>query len=170
MEKGTAEHDEIIKFILDCPSIDLKDKEILNLLKSNQITENINSSHEETLSKGDIMSDRLALFAGSWKFIISFMVILVIWIIINIMLIGRSFDPYPFILLNLVLSCTAAIQAPILMMSQNRQESKDRIRSENDYIVNLKAEVLAEDLHKKINTIIENQEMMLKTLEALSNK
>lgn len=170
MENGVTDRDEIIKIILDCPSIDLKDKEILNLLKSNQITENINSSHKETLTKGDIMSDRLALFAGSWKFIISFMVILVIWIIINIMLIGRSFDPYPFILLNLVLSCTAAIQAPILMMSQNRQEAKDRIRSENDYIVNLKAEVLAEDLHKKINTIIENQEMMLKNIEALTNE
>lgn len=162
--------DEIIKIILDSNRIDLKDKELLDLLKSNQITENINNSHENSLSKGDIMSDRLAEYAGSWKFIIMFAVILVVWIIINIIMLGKSFDPYPFILLNLVLSCTAAIQAPILMMSQNRQESKDRIRSENDYIVNLKAEVLAEDLHKKINILIANQEMILKRIETLTNK
>ena len=170
MENKSTDRDEILKVILDYPSIDLKDKEILSLLRSNQIAENVNSSHEERLSKGDLMSDRLALFAGSWKFIISFMGVLVIWIIINIMLIGRSFDPYPFILLNLVLSCTAAIQAPILMMSQNRQESKDRIRSENDYIVNLKAEVLAEDLHKRISKILENQDLILNRMDELSAK
>lgn len=170
MENQSTDRDEILKVILDYPTIDLKDKEILSLLRSNQIAENVNNSHEESLSKGDIMSDRLALFAGSWKFIISFMVILVIWIIINMMLIGKSFDPYPFILLNLVLSCTAAIQAPILMMSQNRQESKDRIRSENDYIVNLKAEVLAEDLHKRISKILENQDIILKKMDELSGK
>jgi uncharacterized membrane protein len=85
-------------------------------------------------------------------------------------LIGKSFEPYPFILLNLVLSCTAAIQAPILMMSQNRQESKDRIRSENDYIVNLKAEILTEDLHKKINALIENQEAILQKMETLDSQ
>ncbi len=170
MDNNINDREEIIRIILDNPSIDLKDKEILSLLKSNQMTEDINSTHKNSLSKGDIMSDKLAAYAGSWKFIITFVFILVIWIIINIIMIGRSFDPYPFILLNLVLSCTAAIQAPILMMSQNRQESKDRIRSENDYIVNLKAEVLAEDLHKKINTLIENQEMILKRIEELSHK
>ena len=170
MDNNINDREEIIRIILDNPSIDLKDKEILSLLKSNQMTEDINSTHKNSLSKGDIMSDKLAAYAGSWKFIITFVFILVIWIIINIIMIGRSFDPYPFILLNLVLSCTAAIQAPILMMSQNRQESKDRIRSENDYIVNLKAEVLAEDLHKKINTLIENQEVILKRIEELSHK
>jgi len=170
MDSVFTSRDEIIKIILDNTSIDLKDKEILSLLRSNQITENINSSHENSLSKGDIMSDRLAAYAGSWKFIITFMLILVIWIIINIIMLGKSFDPYPFILLNLVLSCTAAIQAPILMMSQNRQESKDRIRSENDYIVNLKGEVLAEDLHKKISILIANQEIILNRIETLDNK
>ncbi|MDY0235406.1 MAG: DUF1003 domain-containing protein [Gudongella sp.] len=170
MDSNITNRDEIIKIILDSTSIDLKDKEILSLLRSNQITENINSSHENSLSKGDIMSDRLAAYAGSWKFIITFMLVLVTWIIINIIMLGKSFDPYPFILLNLVLSCTAAIQAPILMMSQNRQESKDRIRSENDYIVNLKAEVLAEDLYKKINELIANQEMILKKIDNIDNK
>lgn len=161
--------EEIIKMILDS-NTDLKDKEILKLLRSSQITENINDSHVNSFSKGDIMSDRLAAYAGSWKFIITFMLILVAWILVNILMLGRSFDPYPFILLNLVLSCTAAIQAPILMMSQNRQEAKDRIRSENDYIVNLKAEVLAEDLHKKINKLIENQELILEEIDKLDKK
>lgn len=170
MNSDMTNRDEIIKIILDSSSVDLKDKEILDALKSNQVTENINNSHKNSLSRGDIMSDRLATFAGSWKFIIAFAVILILWIIINILMIGKSFDPFPFILLNLVLSCTAAIQAPILMMSQNRQESKDRIRSENDYIVNLKAEILAEDLHNKINALIANQEIISKKIEMLMNK
>lgn len=170
MDTKITNRDEIIKIILDNYNIDFKDKELLDVLKSNQIAENINNSQKSTLSRGDIMSDKLAEFAGSWKFIISFVAIIFIWIIVNIIMISSSFDPYPFILLNLVLSCTAAIQAPILMMSQNRQESKDRIRSENDYIVNLKAEILAEDLHIKINKIIDNQEIILKKLENLENK
>lgn len=167
MSEKMTSRDEIIRIILDSSNLDLKDQEILAALKSNKMTENINASHKNQLTKGEIMSDRLAAFAGSWKFIISFAVVLVLWIIINIIMLGRSFDPYPFILLNLVLSCTAAIQAPILMMSQNRQEAKDRIRSENDYIVNLKAEILAEDLHENINRIIKNQEIILNRLDQL---
>lgn len=161
------DRDEIINLILESSKLDLNNKDILEVLKSNQISENINISHGNKLTKGDIMSDRLATFAGSWKFIIAFGVILVLWIIINIIMLGRSFDPYPFILLNLVLSCTAAIQAPILMMSQNRQEAKDRIRSENDYAINLKAEILAEDLHGKIDLLIKNQELIMAKLEKL---
>ena len=162
--------DEIINVIMDRMYLDLKDKEILDTLKSNQLSENVNTAHKNNLSRGDIMSDRLAKFAGSWKFIISFGVILVAWIIINIIMFEKSFDPYPFILLNLVLSCTAAIQAPILMMSQNRQEAKDRIRSENDYIVNLKAEILAEDLHEKIDILVKSQEEILKRIEKLEGR
>lgn len=170
MTDKITNRDEIIKIILNSDNLDLKDEEILTILKSNQVTENINNSHKNNLSRGDIMSDRLAAFAGSWKFIITFSIILVLWIIINIIMLGKSFDPYPFILLNLVLSCTAAIQAPILMMSQNRQETKDRIRSENDYIVNLKAEILAEDLHDKINILIENQKAILKRIDELERR
>ncbi|MFM7775199.1 MAG: DUF1003 domain-containing protein [Candidatus Kapaibacterium sp.] len=100
----------------------------------------------------------MARFGGSWAFILSFMGLLVLWIITNaFVLADRSFDPYPFILLNLILSCVAALQAPIIMMSQNRQEEKDRQRSENDYMVNLKAELQIRSLHQKIDLLFEKQ-------------
>ena len=167
MDSNINDREEIIKIILDNPSIDLKDKEILSLLKSKQMTEDVNSTHKNSLSKGDIMSDKLAAYAGSWKFIITFVFILVIWIIINIIMIGRSFDPYPFILLNLLLSCLAAIQAPIIMMSQNRQEQKDRARGEHDYKINLKAELEIKILSEKIDHLLVHQNKMLLEIQEL---
>jgi uncharacterized membrane protein len=112
---------------------------------------------QETRSLGQRIADQVAAFGGSWTFIISFMSILVTWILVNVILATRAFDPYPFILLNLVLSCIAALQAPIIMMSQNRQEEKDRQRAENDYMVNLKAEIEIRNLHQKINLLMEEQ-------------
>lgn len=112
----------------------------------------------EELSEGQKISDRVARFGGSWKFIISFMAILICWIVFNAIALGvYKFDPYPFILLNLILSCIAALQAPIIMMSQNRQEEKDRKRSENDYLINLKAEMQIRSLHQKIDLLQEEQ-------------
>lgn len=167
MEEEKLSKEELIKIILDSLEVDLKDKDIMELIRSNKISENINNKHNNRKTKGDIMADKLAAFAGSWKFIISFGVILILWVVVNVLLYGKSFDPYPFILLNLVLSCTAAIQAPILMMSQNRQEAKDRIRSENDYKVNLKSEILTEDLHERLMTIFNKQEEILNRLDSL---
>lgn len=115
----------------------------------------------EKLSAGQRISDQIARFGGSWSFIISFLLILVAWITYNTIAANKAFDPYPFILMNLVLSCIAALQAPIIMMSQNRTEEKDRQRAENDYMVNLKAEVEIRSLHAKIDLLIEEQ---LKTL------
>ncbi|MEI7586813.1 DUF1003 domain-containing protein [Runella sp.] len=116
----------------------------------------------EILSQGQKISDKVALFGGSWRFIILFGVILTLWIIFNVVAIGHyKFDPYPFILMNLILSCIAALQAPIIMMSQNRQEEKDRMRSENDYLINLKAEMQIRSLHQKMNLLLEDQ---IKTL------
>src|SRR5687767_5605154 len=104
------------------------------------LLQNLDEPQDEKLSFGQRLADRVARFGGSWKFITWFGVLLCGWIIINLLLTGRNrFDPYPFILLNLLLSCLAAIQAPVIMMSQNRQEEKDRKRNENDYLVNLKA-------------------------------
>ncbi len=126
-------------------------------LASLRHTINVNQLHNDKLSFGDKIADSLADVAGSWAFIISFISVLVIWIIINsIMLFTHPFDPYPFILLNLVLSCVAAIQAPVIMMSQNRQEKKDRIQSEQDYQVNLKAEILVEDIINRLKRLEEN--------------
>jgi uncharacterized membrane protein len=117
---------------------------------------------EETLTFGQKLSDKVASFGGSWKFIISFGIFLTIWMTINSILpLITRFDPYPFILLNLLLSTIAALQAPIIMMSQNRKEAKERIRSENDYMIDLKSEMQIRSLHKKMNLLLEKQ---IKTL------
>lgn len=121
------------------------------------ISENLMHPPREMLSRGQQVADKVATFGGSWTFIISFGVVLVCWIAVNIILATRAFDPFPFILLNLVLSCLAAIQAPVIMMSQNRQEEKDRQRAENDYLVNLKAEIEVRNLHQKMNLLMEEQ-------------
>ena len=126
------------------------------------IVNNLLNPPKEVLSRGQALSDKVARFGGSWKFIILFAVILTVWIIFNSSLPEKErFDPYPFILMNLILSCIAALQAPIIMMSQNRQEEKDRMRSENDYLINLKAEMEIRSLHQKIDLLLEEQ---IKTL------
>ena len=112
----------------------------------------------ETLSRGQRLSDKIARFGGSWAFIISFLLVLAVWIIFNILAVKQErFDPYPFILMNLVLSCIAALQAPVIMMSQNRQEEKDRKRSENDYLINLKAELELRSLHQKMDLLLQDE-------------
>lgn len=116
----------------------------------------------ETISQGQRISDKVALFGGSWRFIILFAIFFTVWIVFNILALGVfKFDPYPFILMNLILSCIAALQAPIILMSQNRQEEKDRMRGENDYMINLKAEMQIRSLHQKMDLLLEEQ---IKTL------
>lgn len=122
------------------------------------IVENLLHPAIETLSTGQRLSDKVAQFGGSWAFILSFVGLLVLWIAVNAFVLAeKAYDPYPFILLNLILSCVAALQAPIIMMSQNRQEEKDRRRSENDYMVNLKAELQIRSLQQKIDLLFEKQ-------------
>lgn len=126
------------------------------------IIDNLLHPPKETITKGQSISDKVARFGGSWKFIILFGFILTVWILFNTVAPKAvDFDPYPFILMNLVLSCIAALQAPIIMMSQNRQEEKDRMRSENDYLINLKAEMEIRSLHQKMDLLLEEQ---IKTL------
>ena len=139
----------------------------MHLLLNETITKDVNKIHDDKLTFGDKMADKMAAFAGSWVFIFSFAAILVVWLIGNSVFRQKAFDPYPFILLNLVLSCIAAIQAPIIMMSQNRQEKKDRLRAQNDYKVNVKSELIVEDLHYKIDKIIDNQTEIINRLEKL---
>ena len=122
------------------------------------MTTSLHNPPQELMTKGQKISDKVALFGGSWKFIIFFMTLLTVWIIYNVLAIGKaSFDPYPFILMNLILSCIAALQAPIIMMSQNRKEEIDRKRAENDYMINLKAEIEIRNLHEKLNLLMEEQ-------------
>ena len=119
---------------------------------------NVETEFEQESSFGERLSDKLASFGGSWTFLILFGSILLAWITLNsIALLAKPFDPYPYILLNLVLSCLAAIQAPVIMMSQNRQEDKDRLRSQHDYQVNLKAELEIRHLHEKIDHLLSRQ-------------
>ncbi len=136
----------------------LEQEVVQSLADHETLAENIEAEYSGHRTFGERLSDQLAAFGGSWTFIVIFFVVLVVWMIFNIVAVSRDiFDPYPFILLNLVLSCLAAIQAPIIMMSQNRQEAKDRLRSENDFRVNLKAELEIRHLHEKIDHILTRQ-------------
>jgi uncharacterized membrane protein len=122
------------------------------------IVENLKNPPKEVLTKGQQVSDKVAQFGGSWMFIIIFGVVLAVWIVFNVLAATEMrFDPYPFILMNLVLSTIAAIQAPVIMMSQNRKEEIDRKRAENDYLINMKAEIEIRNLHQKINLLMEEQ-------------
>jgi uncharacterized membrane protein len=135
------------------------DNEVLESLQRHEtLSSNVDSEFDKDLTFGDKMADGLATFGGSWRFLIIFGALLLVWIVLNsIMLLKKPFDPYPFILLNLILSCLAAVQAPVIMMSQNRQESKDRMRSQHDYRVNLKAELEIRQLHEKIDHLLSHQ-------------
>lgn len=126
------------------------------------ILDNLLNPPEDILTKGQKISDKVASFGGSWMFIISFFIILFAWVLFNTLSAKNyNFDPYPFILMNLILSCIAALQAPIIMMSQNRVEEKDRKRSENDYLINLKSELEVRALHDKIDLLLEEQIKLL---------
>ena len=156
------ENRKLVKDVLKDIKQDMTDEEIIALLADSKISTNPNKEKDYTF--GQKAADGIAKFAGSWAFIFTFVGVLIAWMVINIILATNAFDPYPFILLNLVLSCLAAIQAPLIMMSQNRQEEKDRRRAENDYKVNLKTEIMIEDLYDKINIIIAKQTALEKRL------
>lgn len=158
----------------------LEEKVMQSLTDEELLSKNVNVEFYQKLTLGQRLADKLADYAGSWRFIVLFMGLVLMWIIINsiVIIVWRPFDPYPFILLNLVLSCIAAIQAPVIMMSQNRQEAKDRLRSEHDYMVNLKAELEIRHLHDKLDHLIVNQwqrlleiqEIQVELMEEMANK
>ncbi len=158
------ENRKLLKDVIKGIKRDMTDEEVLNLLADSKVSENPNREKEK-YTVGQRAADAIAKFAGSWAFIFSFTGILILWMLTNVLLAVKAFDPYPFILLNLVLSCVAAIQAPLIMMSQNRQEEKDRRRAENDYKVNLKTEIMIEDLYDKVNAIYALQKELRKELQ-----
>ncbi|MCX6012957.1 MAG: DUF1003 domain-containing protein [Chloroflexi bacterium] len=143
----------------DKGELTLLEEQVMKSMQEHEvIAKNINVEFESKLTLGQKMADNVARYAGSWRFIICFFLILIVWVVLNIVvLVAKPFDPFPFILLNLVLTCIAATQAPIIMMSQNRSESKDRMRAEHDYIVNLKAELEIRNLHEKLDHLLVNQ-------------
>lgn len=163
------ENRKLLKEVLRDIRKDMTDEEVLALLADSRVS--VNPAEEKAkYTLGQRAADAIAKFAGSWAFIFSFTGGLVLWMVVNALLAARAFDPYPFILLNLVLSCIAAIQAPLIMMSQNRQEEKDRRRAENDYKVNLKTEIMIEDLYDKVNAILAKQSALEKRLNAQSGE
>ncbi len=155
---------DIVKTLLrqDLPGTE---QELLEVLIDEPISVDVEKQEDSNLTFGEKVADKVAEIAGSWAFIIGFCLFLLIWIIINLIMLDKAIDPYPFILLNLVLSCIAAIQAPIIMMSQNRQEKKDTLRNKNDYRTDLKSELILEDLHDRMTRLERNQEKILKYID-----
>lgn len=173
---------EYIKNVIEMDKGELTvlEEEVLTKMREHEIlSQNINIEFDRQLTLGERLSDTIAGFGGSWVFIIIFSGIILFWIAVNSwVIINRPFDPYPYILLNLVLSCLAALQAPIIMMSQNRQEDRDRMRAENDYRINLRAELEIRHLHEKMDhllmkqweRLLEIQEVQIDIMEELSNR
>jgi uncharacterized membrane protein len=155
-----SEEDEFLNKLHNIVAETIKEEDL--------IVNNLLHPAKDILSEGQKLSDHVARFGGSWRFIILFGVILILWITYNVTVISsKAFDPYPFILMNLILSCVAALQAPIIMMSQNRTEEKDRMRSENDYLINLKAEMGIRSLHQKMDLLLGQQIKKLYDLQAI---
>ncbi len=135
------------------------------IIEDSTLTDKLSTGDNEQDTFGEFMADKIASFGGSWTFIILFLSVMVCWIATNLVWFhDKGFDPYPFILLNLVLSCLAALQAPVIMMSQNRKEQKDRINAEKDYLINLKAETELRNLHEKMDYLVE--EIMPKLMKS----
>lgn len=157
---------EIVRMLLN-EKIDKDDEEeLLTILMENPIAVDIDKKAENDLTFGEKIADKISNIVGSWFFIFIFLFFLVFWIILNVIVLkDKQIDPYPFILLNLALSCISAIQAPIIMMSQNREAKKDSLRNQNDYKIDLKSELILEDLHDKIVLLLKNQKKILEIYE-----
>lgn len=163
MEKKRTKQ-EIVKMLLNQNLETENEDELIELLIDKPIAVDIDKQDKQSEKIGDKIADKLTAIAGSWPFIIGFSIFLILWIVLNVY-IFINLDPYPFILLNLVLSCIAALQAPVIMMSQNRAAKKDSLRAQNDYRTDLKSELILEELHDKIEKIIANQNKILKYIE-----
>lgn len=170
MEKRKTKK-EIVKMLLNKELEEQDEEELLNLLVDQSISIDIDKLEEAKMTRGDKIADKLSEVAGSWGFILTFALFLIGWIVLNTVILkdGNEIDAYPFILLNLLLSCIAALQAPIIMMSQNRQAEKDSLRNQNDYHTDLKSELILEDLHDKLVNIEKNQKILLKLLKEEEN-
>lgn len=150
---------------------ELEQKVVNNLKEDTTITEKLEDIDISTYTFGQRLADKVATFGGSWRFIIAFGVFILIWILINVLfLMSNAFDPYPFILLNLILSCIASLQAPVIMMSQNRQEEKDRDRARKDYMINLKSELEIRMLHEKIDHLMLHQQQELLEIQQMQTE
>ena len=172
MEKRKTKK-EIVQMLLKSNELDQKDEEeLLDLLVDQPISIDVDKQKKEKMTKGDLVADKVSEIAGSWGFIIGFTGFLIFWIVLNTIILkdNHEIDPYPFILLNLLLSCLAALQAPVIMMSQNRQAAKDSLRNQNDYRTDLKSELILEELHDKMEKILDNQKKIMEHMEDKNEK
>ncbi len=156
---------EIVKLLLKQDLNETNEQELMELLFDSNVAIDVEKQEDAVLTLGEKVADKISEIAGSWPFIIAFVVFLIGWMVVNTVFIETSPDPYPFILLNLILSCIASLQAPIIMMSQNRQAKKDSLRNQNDYRTDLKSELILEVLHDQITTLIKNQNTIIKYIE-----
>jgi len=156
---------EIVKMLLKQDINNQDEQEMLEMLIDKPIAVDVEKQDSNNLTFGEKAADKISEVAGSWTFILIFSMFLTFWIILNTVILVNKVDPYPFILLNLLLSCIAAMQAPIIMMSQNRQAKKDSMRNQNDYCTDLKSELILEDLHDKMLILIKNQNQIIKKME-----
>ena len=169
MMEANKRKDKLVKLLIN-KDFDIKDEdELIEMLLDSPTAIDSDKEEDEKRTLGDRLADRVTEVAGSWGFIIGFCIFLIFWMFINYLMIVEV-DPYPFILLNLILSCIAALQAPIIMMSQNRAAKKDSLRSLNDYKTDLKSELILEVLHEQIKELQQNQKKIIKLLEENSNK
>ena len=172
MEKRKTKK-EIVQMLLKSNELDQKDEEeLLDLLVDQPISIDVDKQEEAKMTKGDLVADKVSEIAGSWGFIIGFTGFLIFWIVLNTIILkdNHEIDPYPFILLNLLLSCLAALQAPVIMMSQNRQAAKDSLRNQNDYRTDLKSELILDELHDKMEKILDNQKKIMEHMEDKNEK
>ena len=156
---------EIVKLLLKQDLNETNEQELMELLFDSNVAIDVEKQEDAVLTLGEKVADKISEIAGSCPFIIAFVVFLIGWMVVNTVFIETSPDPYPFILLNLILSCIASLQAPIIMMSQNRQAKKDSLRNQNDYRTDLKSELILEVLHDQITTLIKNQNTIIKYIE-----
>lgn len=163
---------EIVRMLLNSDLGEKDEEELLDLLIDQPISIDVDKVEEAKMTKGDFIADKVSEVAGSWTFIFLFVIFLIGWVVLNTIILkdGKEIDPYPFILLNLLLSCIAALQAPVIMMSQNRQAEKDSLRNQNDYRIDLKSELILEELHDKIIELQKNQRQILKYIKENSDE
>ena len=165
MKKNTKpSKKEIVKMLLNQDITLENEDDLIDLLIDNSIAVDVDKLAAQTATWKDKLADKITQIAGSWGFIIGFTFFIIIWMLLNVF-IFKNLDPYPFILLNLLLSCIAALQAPIIMMSQNRESKKDSLRSKNDYKTDLKSELILEELHDQLDEVLKNQKAILKNMK-----
>ena len=163
---------QLVKMLLKNENLgEQNEEELINLLVEQPLSIDVDKQQEEKKTFGDRVADKVSAIAGSWAFILCFTLFIIFWIILNtVILKEKPIDEFPFVLLNLLLSCLAALQAPVIMMSQNRQAEKDSLRNQNDYRIDLKSELILEQIDERIELLISNQNKLIKRIQELESK